>query len=80
MDLLLAGMGSGAHADAVRLVWQALLPSEPSQGPDLTHLQGDENTLHTGFVVMLPLSFVVFVDGSSLFCHGRFKAHTQKIL
>lgn len=38
MDTLLAGMGSGAHADAVRLVWQALLPSEPSQGPDLTRL------------------------------------------
>lgn len=44
MDTLLAGMGSGAHTDAVRLVWQALLPSEQSQGPDLTSLQGDENT------------------------------------
>lgn len=34
MDTLLAGEGSGAHTEVMRLVWQALLPSEPSQGPE----------------------------------------------
>lgn len=33
-DPFLAVMGSGAQTGVVRFVWESLLPSEPSHGPE----------------------------------------------